>query len=118
MFWLDISIPPGDSSGAALELQCDDEVRLFLLECAKLKNLTGSRVAIPLTSPYRVMCLVLRSSATVDGAWEPIGLIHPADDTAVYLVFRDDLGADLGVDRSMVENPSSWFASKETLVIA
>ena len=63
------------------------------------------------------MCLVLRPSETFDGAWERIGLIHPADEMPLYLDFRGDLAADIGNDRSMFENPSLWFTGKETLII-
>ncbi|KAK3387821.1 hypothetical protein B0H63DRAFT_493866 [Podospora didyma] len=104
-FWPDITpADPSDGSKDESHPSVATEVRLLLLGAP--------------TSPYRVMCLVLRPAAAVEGAWERIGLIYPADDTAMYLEFRDDLAADIGADRSMFERPSSWFTDKQTLLVA
>ena len=96
-FWLGTALLLVDSRQAS-ELQCADDVRLYLSECAKPKERrTTYRRFGCLTSPYRAMCLVLKPSTTVDGVWERVGQIHPADDTLMYLEFRGDMGADMGL---------------------
>jgi hypothetical protein len=98
-FHTDISLR---SSGInPLETRVGDEVLLLLLECVK-KPMSGRQ-------PANLKVLVLKSSQTVSGAYDRLGLIQ----TEISIFYRwNTYGGDEIENGDMFYDPGAWFPKK------
>lgn len=85
-----------------------EKVLLLLLECEKLPSLTSYSYG------YRVMVAVLRPSTAVDGSFERVGLICPADDFSLYPSNYDSGAADIGTSTCSMRHRSGPVRSKQS----